>query len=325
MLSLCDQTVVCFYPTKTLFIDDKREFLDGIALHLDLTYQRYDFFDNAYCALEKIRKDQHESLWYKKCRRTVEEESFERRLLEVDVSGIGKQVFNLNRFNTVTTVIVDYDMPGMDGLTFCRHLASLPIFKVLLTGAADEKLAVEAFNAKLIDAFLPKHEGNIYGALQQYIRVGSNEYFQKISQQFFIALEDEKYSDFIRDVQFCNFFRDILEVNRVTEFYLIEGTGSYLFITQDKKMGLFFMVPEAHLESMYLQAEENNLNTHDLLKLRNKESILCHFDFHSNSFPAGQYLSKCLLPAREVSLNDVKYYCAYKLYNNLPAFLKIER
>lgn len=324
MLYCHDQTVACFYPTKTLFIDDKKEFLEGIALHLESTYQKYDFFDNAYHALVNIKNNHNESVWYKKCKKNVEEESFERRLVEVDVSAIYKQVFNLNRFNTVTTVVVDYDMPGIDGLSFCQHIANLPIFKVLLTGAADEKLAVEAFNSRLIDAFLPKHEENIYSTLQQYIRDGSKCYFQKISNQFFMALEGEKYSDFITDMQFSSVFREVVEENHVTEFYLIEGTGSYLFVTQDKRVGGFFVVPENHLESIYIYAEENSLNSSDLLKLKKRQSILCHFDFHSNSFPTGKDLSKCLLPAKEILLNGIKYYCAYRFYDNLANFLKVE-
>ena len=119
-------------------------------------------------------------------------------------------------------------MPGMDGLTFCRQIKNKNIFKVLLTGAASEKLAVEAFNSRLINAFITKHESNIYDSIQKCIQEGLEEYFQTISRQFFIALEDDCHSDFIRDYQFSGFFREFLKLNNIVEFYLIQGTGSYL-------------------------------------------------------------------------------------------------
>ena len=76
------------------------------------------------------------------------------------------------------------------------------------------------------------------------------------------------------------------------------------------------MVPKEYFEAMYIQAEESNLKRADLLKLKNKESVLCYFDLYSKQFPFGESLSKCLEPAKEVLLNGRKYYCAHKVCNH---------
>ena len=70
----------------------------------------------------------------------------------------------------------------MNGLEFCRNIQNLPIRKIMLTGRADTKLAVEAFNQKIIDKFLLKDvaeeiENTIYDALIEEQKV----YFEKLS------------------------------------------------------------------------------------------------------------------------------------------------
>jgi CheY-like chemotaxis protein len=40
-------------------------------------------------------------------------------------------------------LVVDYSMPQMNGVEVCEALRHLPCKKILFTGAADEKVAVE--------------------------------------------------------------------------------------------------------------------------------------------------------------------------------------
>ena len=61
------------------------------------------------------------------------------------------------RRHALTKVCVfDFSMPGMDGLQALAALAGWPGSRVLLTGQADEQVAVRAFNRGLIDQFIPK-------------------------------------------------------------------------------------------------------------------------------------------------------------------------
>lgn len=64
--------------------------------------------------------------------------------------------------HTLTKVLVlDYLMPGRDGLDTLRDLVDWPGHRVLLTGAFDEWLAVDAFNEGLIDHFLQKQQPDL--------------------------------------------------------------------------------------------------------------------------------------------------------------------
>jgi hypothetical protein len=60
------------------------------------------------------------------------------------------------RFEGISALVVDCEMPGMDGIQFLSSVTSTGCTKILLTGTADESHAVEAFNAGLIDYYLKK-------------------------------------------------------------------------------------------------------------------------------------------------------------------------
>ncbi|GAB3476566.1 DNA-binding transcriptional response regulator [Polaromonas eurypsychrophila] len=57
--------------------------------------------------------------------------------------------------------VFDYAMPGMDGLQALSELTDWPGGRVLLTGQADEHVAVSAFNRGLIDQFIAKQTPDI--------------------------------------------------------------------------------------------------------------------------------------------------------------------
>ena len=65
------------------------------------------------------------------------------------------------RFALTRVCVVDFSMPGMDGLQALSELADWPGSRVLLTGQADEQVAVRAFNRGLIDQFIPKQTPDI--------------------------------------------------------------------------------------------------------------------------------------------------------------------
>lgn len=76
---------------------------------------------------------------------------------------------NQSRYELTKVCIVDYLMPGMDGLEVLEELHGWPGFRVLLTGAYDNALGIEAFNRGSIDQFLPKHTADFGQKLRSII------------------------------------------------------------------------------------------------------------------------------------------------------------
>ena len=60
------------------------------------------------------------------------------------------------RYGLVQVCVIDYSMPAMNGLHALQALGDWPGMRVLLTGQADEQIAVDAFNDGLIQQFIPK-------------------------------------------------------------------------------------------------------------------------------------------------------------------------
>lgn len=65
------------------------------------------------------------------------------------------------RFGLSQVCVVDYSMPAMSGLRVLSELADWSGARILLTGRADEQLAVSAFNRRLIERFVPKQSPEI--------------------------------------------------------------------------------------------------------------------------------------------------------------------
>ncbi len=73
------------------------------------------------------------------------------------------------RYALTSVYVVDYAMPAMTGLDVLKALPSWPENRVLLTGKADELLAVAAFNQGVISRFVPKQHPDIGAHLTQVL------------------------------------------------------------------------------------------------------------------------------------------------------------
>jgi len=66
-----------------------------------------------------------------------------------------------SRFRLTQVCVVDYSMPAMNGLQVLGELVNWSGSRVLLTGRADEQIAVKAFNEALIEQYIPKQATGI--------------------------------------------------------------------------------------------------------------------------------------------------------------------
>ena len=88
-----------------------------------------------------------------------------------------------SRQQRVSVAIVDYDMPKMTGVEFCRAIPDLPVKTILLTGKAGLETAISAFNEGVIDCFLQKQDASVSASLRREIKRLQDEYFAEISSR----------------------------------------------------------------------------------------------------------------------------------------------
>ena len=104
------------------------------------------------------------------------------------------------RFTLTQVCVVDYSMPAMSGLKVLSELTDWSGSRVLLTGRADEQLAVSAFNRGLIEQFIPKQSPDIRlrltEAIQQLRRKPEARH-----EQIWRATLSREQSAFLRDAK----------------------------------------------------------------------------------------------------------------------------
>ncbi|MGE5153110.1 MAG: response regulator, partial [Bdellovibrio bacteriovorus] len=153
-----DKCLPFYHPTRVVFVDDDLAFLNLLPLRLGglVPYLR---FDSPRELLSEFAAGRLRGRLDLNCWDVYPGEAGQdlaEQLVGFDKSIIAMRVFNRARFGLVSVLVADYQMPEMTGLDLFRALTHLPCKRVLLTGQADEAVAVQAFNEGLIDLYLPK-------------------------------------------------------------------------------------------------------------------------------------------------------------------------
>ncbi|MFM0033376.1 response regulator [Paraburkholderia strydomiana] len=162
-----------FYPATVVFVDDNDSYLDALRRFFPDTFTNL-FFTRPQAALAFIRQHAREnSLEFASASACLSEPGVERF---VETSSERDVVARPSRFEEVAAVVVDYDMPGMNGVEFLSSISHLRCAKVLLTGVANETVAVKAFNAGIVDLYLRKTDADSANRLAYFLKDARNRH-----------------------------------------------------------------------------------------------------------------------------------------------------
>lgn len=268
----------CYFPTLTLLIDDNARFLQSLQRFLGKEYHAMPFdnsvkvfnFISQYKSTDKVPLYTYLSL--REGNVNIADD-----LVNVDTAEIGKILQRADRFEEPSVVIVDYAMPGMNGLEVSKKIKeenTTPIKIVMLTGEADEHTAVNAFNDGAIDRFIKKSAEDCLTKVKEYIAELEVKYFQDLSRT--IKESFRAKSNFIlEEPEFINLFNQIVEENHIIEYYLIENSGSFMMLNQDGEVIRLIVKTEEDMEMLYdIARDDRNLSKDILEKLKNRESLV---------------------------------------------------
>lgn len=162
-----------FYPATVVFVDDNDSYLDALRRFFPDVSTNL-FYTRPQTALAFIRQHAREnSLEFASASACLSETGFERL---VETSAERDILTRDDRFAEVAAVVVDYDMPGMSGVDFLSSISHLRCAKVLLTGVADETVAVKAFNAGIVDLYLRKTDPDSGNRLVHFLKDAKNRH-----------------------------------------------------------------------------------------------------------------------------------------------------
>lgn len=306
--------IICFYhPTSVVIVDDNTVFLENLPENLS-DQSKYSLFDAPQKALEYL-DGQKKLLLTSDDFAGKTDDLATGKSLNINLPKICSLAENKNRFETPLVVIVDYDMPHMNGLEFCQKLDG-QYKKIMLTAAADDKLAVQAFNDGIIDKFIAKDDPNIFEKIDQAVNALQQSYFAVLSMPIVKELSTTPSSFFANPI-FQDFLKGFMQKNNINEFYLIDAMGSFLLINNKNERFWLSVQSDQQIEN-YLQIiqDDDNAPEEIINALDKKEKLLCLFseeDFNQSVENWGAYLH----PAHKIEDLNYAYYAYY-------SFIRIE-
>ena len=251
-----------YHPSTAVFVDDQQGFLTALKYRLSPTLPVI-FYNDPLKALERI--ENHQSRQEEKLRHLFKADDQLPELIQemsdtyigLNIDEICRIAVDANRFHEQSVVIVDYMMPNLDGISFCRRLKNHPIKKIMLTGNKDHSMAVQAFNEGIIDHFLVKDSPNLIDQLVHSI--------DKMQKSYFSSLMENRLGDvfetivpFFNNIAIVQFYENLMKELNAVEFYLLDRWGSVMFITYEGIPITLIISTEQVIESYANIAEDQN-------------------------------------------------------------------
>lgn len=294
----------CYTPSQVVCVDDNPVFLGNFKANCpSMAHVTFDHSFEALRYLKANAMDQAVKRWVS----AADDQNNNQAITQIDLRDIHHDVYNPARFREISVLFIDYEMPGLKGLEICEALKDTPMKKVLLTAEASADLAVEAFNKKLIDQFIPKKDLKKIN-LEQLVRQLQHAYFTEKSQHVIDAMAHiAEPLVFLTDPVFLDFFAALREQYQIVEYYLLDNQGSFLML--DRRGNPFWLVvkDDQAMQELTEFAEIQEAPSHIYNALKTRASVPFFYsdqDFAAATTDWSQYMHS----AKEIFGNKQYYF-----------------
>ncbi|APW36314.1 response regulator [Rhodoferax koreense] len=180
--------------------------------------------------------------------------------------------FARRRYGLTQVCVVDYSMPEMNGLQMLGELVDWPGMRVLLTGQADEQIAVQAFNRGLIEQFIPKHATDVsrrlIDALVRLQRLASGQ-----ASQVWRGTLTPMQNALLRQPSIARAIGDLI-LSRWVEYVVIGAPFGVLGRDADGNVGWLQLEPSTGLEELAEMAESVGAKAEQLEAIREGRTLI---------------------------------------------------
>ena len=198
----------------------------------------------------------------------------------------------------VGIVVVDYQMPNMNGIQLCDAITNKITKKVLLTGEYDLSRAVTALNNKQIDCFIRKGEKDTMKDLAFFVAQLKDKYFEDLTKCISTAVIMDKWK-FLKDPQYIEFFNNIIDKHKIREYYFIDNNGNFLLINDKSEKSVLVRYDNESLDE-FCNFFGGESKISELINAVKKRELIPYFGL--NTDPMSVDLSnwdKCFYKANE--------------------------
>lgn len=303
-----------YYPSAVVIVDDSQRFLTKLSLVLDtrIAYVLFSDPDQALKFIERNSVDSHvlKTLIENPNAETLGLKSSEHHA-KIDLSNLYHKIYDANRFNETSVIVVDYSMPGMNGYEVCQNLADNPIKKIMLTGEANDSLAVQLFNQGILDRFILKSDSRFDTVINATILEFQKIYFSNKSKTLLDVLNAQSQYH-LNDPSVIDVFDDLCQENDIAEYYMISPTGNYFLLGFDGTPYWFIIIDEAELLD-YQEVARDQKSSASIIKLLKDGKKIPYFPGNNEFMNAqGNAWEAYMYPANKIIGNKTYYYSFIK-------------
>jgi len=250
------QLPVYSHPTLTVLVDDSDSFLKSLSFQLDPMLAAKTFHDTSV-ALTWLKQSAQRDDVPLHANFDTQNQAADQYNVALELDRIYRISEQRQRFATPSVLVVDYSMPQMNGLEFCEQVQHLPCKKILFTGAADEKIAVTAFNRGLIDRYIKKSDERALDLLEMEIISLQRAYFAAQSETLreLVLLHDFR---FLCDPALTAVVERLRHTHGFVEHYIFANPTGILFFDKRGRARLMMIETEQGMNAQYEIARDSD-------------------------------------------------------------------
>jgi len=262
------------HPTLTVLVDDSPSFVQSLRFQLGQAHPSIAFSDAA-AALAWLRAQGNgESELDGLLSPCIDSYSMEPQPFSValHVEQVCRISLRPQRFMTPAVLVIDYAMPQMDGIAFCEAVQDLPCKKILLTGVADERQAIDAFNRGLIDRYIRKSDVDALDRLETDLVRLRRDYFLERSSVVRGLLALHEYS-FVSDPAIAALVDQVARNYQIVEYYLFNSPSGFLMYDSEARPHLLVIETEQSMDTHIEVARDSGAQAALLNALRKRQVV----------------------------------------------------
>lgn len=269
------QIAACYYPTQAVLLDDHPPFLETFDFEHG-QFIRHQGFTSPLQALQFISQQPTLSQVLADCLHGQTEALLDDKLLmqivDINLSPLRQHVQDMQRYDAVSVVLVDYAMPSMNGVEFCQQLKDHPSKKILVTGQADLEVAIKAFNDGVIDRFITKGDFDFAHRIRTMVADLKLAYFVDCSHHLIQNVTTNVISC-LKNKNFIEFLQIIFRRQNVTEYYLADANGSLLLRNQSGQYSWLILKSEPEMHGYFEVARDNEAELSVITALEQRSAM----------------------------------------------------
>lgn len=284
-----------FHPTTICLVDDNQSFLRSLQRALPSDWPVQAFVD-APPAMAFLNRPTALAPLVDRCF-ALEQRGGDDAVIRFDLGLIEQEINHVERFERVSVAVIDYAMPTMDGLELCAALSDPYVQRAMLTGVADEKLAVQAFNEGLLERFSAKHRLSTAAEIFQFINEARHAYFDQHTGrlQSNLALDPP---GFLLEPAVADAVWTLMEREQLVEYYLVMDPPGLLLLTAEGALKRLLVLSESERDGQCQMLTLAGANAAIIEPIARGERLGYFWDRPEDHFEAAPYpFADYLLPS----------------------------